>query len=124
MRSPPLYLLITKTVDGRQLTCLIITQHRFWQLPVYSNLPFINIGDFCQPPRLLHQPRFLFWPKFASLPVYSALPFYLFIYLLIYLFIYLSICLFFAKFYTEFSRQILLKSKIYYYWFYLKSICP
>ena len=33
--------------------------------------PFINCGDFCQPPRLL------FWPKFASLPVYSTLPFYL-----------------------------------------------
>ena len=33
--------------------------------------PFINFGDFCQPPRLL------FSPKFASLPVYSALPFYL-----------------------------------------------
>ena len=33
--------------------------------------PFINFGDFCQPPRLL------FWPKFANLLVYSALPFYL-----------------------------------------------
>ena len=33
--------------------------------------PFINFGDFCQPPRLL------FWPKFASLSVYFALPFYL-----------------------------------------------
>ena len=33
--------------------------------------PFINFGDFRQPPRLLS------WPKFASLSVYSALPFYL-----------------------------------------------
>ena len=33
--------------------------------------PFINFGDFRQPPRLL------FWPKFVSLSVYSALPFYL-----------------------------------------------
>ena len=40
--------------------------------------PFINFGDLCQPPRLLHPPpRLLFWRKFASLPVYSALPFYL-----------------------------------------------
>ena len=39
--------------------------------------PFINFGDFCQPPRLLHPPRLLFWPKFTSLPVYFALPFYL-----------------------------------------------
>ena len=37
--------------------------------------PFINFGDFCQPPRLLHPPRLLFWAKFASLPVYPALPF-------------------------------------------------
>ena len=36
--------------------------------------PFINFGDFCQPPCLLLPPRLLFWPKFASLPVYSALP--------------------------------------------------
>ena len=36
--------------------------------------PFINFGDFCQPPSVLHPPRLLFWPKFASLPVYSALP--------------------------------------------------
>ena len=33
--------------------------------------PFINFGDFCQPPRLL------FWPKFTSLPVYSTLAYYL-----------------------------------------------
>ena len=33
--------------------------------------PYINFGDFWQPPRLI------FWLKFASLPVYSALPFYL-----------------------------------------------
>ena len=39
--------------------------------------PFINFGDFCQPPCLLHPPRLLFWPKFARLPIYSALPFYL-----------------------------------------------
>ena len=39
--------------------------------------PFINFGDICQPPHLLHTPRLLFWPKSASLPVYSALPFYL-----------------------------------------------
>ena len=39
--------------------------------------PFINFGDICQPPHLLHAPRLLFWPKSASLPVYSALPFYL-----------------------------------------------
>ena len=37
--------------------------------------PFINFGDFCQPPRLLHPPRLLFWPKFATLLVYSALAF-------------------------------------------------
>ena len=39
--------------------------------------PFINFGDFCQPPRLLHPPRLLFWPKFTSLPVYSTLAYYL-----------------------------------------------
>ena len=39
--------------------------------------PFINFGDFCQPPRLLHPLRLLFWLKFARFPVYSALPFYL-----------------------------------------------
>ena len=33
--------------------------------------PFINFGDFYQPPLLL------FWSKLASLPVYSTLPFYL-----------------------------------------------
>ena len=38
---------------------------------------FINFGDLCQPPCLLHPPRLLFWLKFASLPVYSALSFYL-----------------------------------------------
>ena len=36
--------------------------------------PFINFGDFCQPPRLLHPPRLLLWPKFARLPVYFAPP--------------------------------------------------
>ena len=40
-------------------------------------LPFINSGDFCQPPRLLHPTRLLFWPKFSSFPFYSAFPFYL-----------------------------------------------
>ena len=39
--------------------------------------PFINFGDFCRPPRLLHTSHLLFSPKFASLPIYSALPFYL-----------------------------------------------
>ena len=39
--------------------------------------PFINFGDFYQPPRLLQPPLLLFWPKFASLPVYSTFPFYL-----------------------------------------------
>ena len=40
--------------------------------------PFINFGDICQPPHLLHPPRLLFWLKFASVPVYSAPPpFYL-----------------------------------------------
>ena len=38
---------------------------------------FIDFGDFCEHPRLLHLPRLLFWPKFASLPVYSVLRFYL-----------------------------------------------
>ena len=41
----------------------------FPYIPTPHPPPFINFGDFCQPPRLL------FWPKFASLPVYSALPF-------------------------------------------------
>ena len=27
---------------------------------------FINFGDFCQPPRLLHPLCLLFWPKFPS----------------------------------------------------------
>ena len=36
--------------------------------------PFINFGDICQPPHLLHPPRLLFWLKFASVPVYSAPP--------------------------------------------------
>ena len=39
--------------------------------------PFINFGDFCQPPSLLHPPHLLFWSNSASLTVYSALPFYL-----------------------------------------------
>ena len=121
MRSPPLYLLITNTVNGRQLTCLIITQHRFWQPPVYSNLPFINIGDFCQPPRLLHPPRFLFCPKFASLPVYSALPLYLFVFCQILYRIFTPNLIEIKKRETEFSRTV---HYWYYYWFYLKSICP
>ena len=45
--------------------------------PFILTFPFINFGDFCQLPCLLHPPRLLFWPKFAGLPVYSALPFYL-----------------------------------------------
>ena len=36
--------------------------------------PFINFGDICQPPHLLHPPRLLFWLKSASVPVYSAPP--------------------------------------------------
>ena len=39
--------------------------------------PFINLGGFCLPPRLLRPLRLLFWSKFASLPVFSTHPFYL-----------------------------------------------
>ena len=49
----------------------------FDSLPFIPTSPFINFGDFCQPPRLFHPTRLLLWPKFASLLVYSALPFYL-----------------------------------------------
>ena len=45
--------------------------------PFIPTSSFINFGDFCQPPRLLHPSRSLFGLKFASIPVYSALPFYL-----------------------------------------------
>ena len=38
---------------------------------------FINFGDFCRPPRLLHPSLLLYWPKFANLLGYSALLFYL-----------------------------------------------
>ena len=45
--------------------------------PFIRTCPFINFGDFCQRPHLLHPPSLLFWPKFASLLVYFVLLFYL-----------------------------------------------
>ena len=39
--------------------------------------PFINFGDFSQPPFLLHPLILLFWAKLSNLLIYFALPFYL-----------------------------------------------
>ena len=59
MWSPPLYLLTINTVDGRELRCLIITQH-----------------SFCQPSRLFQRARLLTLEIYANLPVYCTLPVY------------------------------------------------
>ena len=61
MGSPPLYLLIINTVNGRQLRCPVITRH-----------------SFCQPLRLFQPPRLLTLEIFVNLPVYCTLPVYYF----------------------------------------------